>query len=911
MSPPLFDPSPEPKVFRKILAVIGFVAVLLLPGAAEAQISKGHQILIDRGLQIQGLSVDDNFLTLSTYSNANYTSIQWLNEINTNGVATHSSRPDWMGTPPGFPWSRWAKAENQMAPHVTPYGGDETPHMSQLVALQLGDEWNLDDTTIRNRLVDWFIAVRTNYPNTILYHNSWGTQVADGNLYDFYSRALPDMLCFDTYPWKSVHDTNAPYHIGPPIGGPPTAWYGDLRRYREHARGAGIPLGIYRQTFNSVQDYDQTVYRNPSRPELRLNTFAALAFNVKFISDFVYNLGANSFFEKPCNWCGDSVTNNSGLFAEVTDVNLRARNFGKALVRLTPITNERIAGYTTTMMFIRGKDANGTLNPVPIGFIAGGSDPHSSWLQGHNDPYLVNWAVTNIGIHNNGKPGDVIVSWFKPLDESFDGPDYSNEIYMMVVNGLVQTNGSPTECAQEIKLNFDARVGAVEMLNPLTGIAELQVLPLVNNLRQLTLNLNGGDAAFFKFADGAPFVGTQLAPITGSPVITLHPADSESLVGGQATFTVHALGSNPLNYQWKVNDQDIPGATASSYTRTGIQIAHGGGYTVVVSNAVGNATSIAANLTVYAGFPFLYEPFDYSNVGSPVNSNTPENWTNNVAAQPNDTHVALGSLHYPGLIPSIGNSITNGGAGVGIRRFLGTNIDSGTVYFSALFKMTSMGAWTPANMPALIGGLLTTNNTTARLGVTIRSNTPTTYLFGLQKGGTGATIVSDTTPRSIGETFLLVGKYDFTVSPNTVSLWINPTHSTFSSIASPTSGFITTNSGADGFSIDRFNFRQNTAVSVPAAVQWDELRIGTKWADVTPLAAPVPASLTNVARVSNGIFQFSYTGATNGVGSVYGSTNLVTWDFLGSPAEVTPGTYLFNDPAATNSAHRFYQLRWP
>ena len=37
----------------------------------------------------------------------------------------------------------------------------------------------------------------------------------------------------------------------------------------------------------------------------------------------------------------------------MTNVNLRARNLGQALVRLTPITTELAPGYTTTMMSIR------------------------------------------------------------------------------------------------------------------------------------------------------------------------------------------------------------------------------------------------------------------------------------------------------------------------------------------------------------------------------------------------------------------------------------------------------------------------------------------------------------------------------------------------------------------------------
>src|SRR5439155_2154293 len=98
-----------------------------------------------------------------------------------------------------------------------------------------------------------------------------------------------------------------------------------------------------------------------------------------------------------------------------------------------------------------------------------------------------------------------------PLDESFDGTDYTNEVYLMVVNGLVATNGTAADCLQEIQLNFLDAFTAVEILDPLTGTAKAQVLPVVNGKRQLVLDLNGGDAALFKFFDGAPFVGTQVS----------------------------------------------------------------------------------------------------------------------------------------------------------------------------------------------------------------------------------------------------------------------------------------------------------------------------------------------------------------------------------------------------------------
>jgi hypothetical protein len=577
-------------VRARVLLYASIVLLHIHPGFS--QLSKGHRILIKRGLQLQGLSQDDCYLTLVTYSNANYTSIDWI-----NSPGTHSSRPDWMGPPPGFPWARWAADETQMPPQITPYGGDETPYTNQLLAITLADEWNLNDDATRTRLVNWFLSVKTNWPNTLLYHNNYGSQVDDFHLADFYTRAHPDMLCFDTYPWQSVYDINASNHTGAPIPGPPTGWYGDLRRYREHARGASIPLGLYRQTFHAVQDYDQHVFRDPSPSELRLNTFAGLAFNAKLLTDFVYNTGAASLFQKIFNGSGDTQTNSNGLYAEMVDVNRRAFNFGKALVRLTAITVEAAQGYTTSIMFIRGQDSTGALNPIPIGFLADPVNPnlYTQWTYQLNDPYLTNnWTVTNLGTKNNGNPGDVIIAWFKALDESFDGTNYTNERYLMVVNGLTDPTGTAADCLQEIRLNFASSLLAVDMMDPLTGNIQAQPLTLTNSLRQLVLDLNGGDAALFKFSDGAPFISSQIV----APAISVQPQSQSVSSGSNVLFTVIAAGNPSPAYQWQLNGTNIYGATTSGYTRTNAQSADSGVYSVSVSNVIETVLSSGALLTV-------------------------------------------------------------------------------------------------------------------------------------------------------------------------------------------------------------------------------------------------------------------------------------------------------------------------
>jgi hypothetical protein len=82
------------------------------------------------------------------------------------------------------------------------------------------------------------------------------------------------------------------------------------------------------------------------------------------------------------------------------------------------------------------------------------------------------------------------------------------------------------------------------------------------------------------------------------PTIITAPASQTVNMSGSVTFSVSATGTSPMNYQWQFNTTNIPGATASSYTRTNVQQADAGLYSVIVSNIADSVTSAAAVLTV-------------------------------------------------------------------------------------------------------------------------------------------------------------------------------------------------------------------------------------------------------------------------------------------------------------------------
>lgn len=75
------------------------------------------------------------------------------------------------------------------------------------------------------------------------------------------------------------------------------------------------------------------------------------------------------------------------------------------------------------------------------------------------------------------------------------------------------------------------------------------------------------------------------------------PASQTKSTGDSVTFTVSATGDAPYTYQWRYQGGDITDATTSSYTKSNLQLADAGSYSVVVTGATCSATH-TASLTV-------------------------------------------------------------------------------------------------------------------------------------------------------------------------------------------------------------------------------------------------------------------------------------------------------------------------
>jgi hypothetical protein len=88
------------------------------------------------------------------------------------------------------------------------------------------------------------------------------------------------------------------------------------------------------------------------------------------------------------------------------------------------------------------------------------------------------------------------------------------------------------------------------------------------------------------------------APVPDAPEITDQPENLTLTEGQDAGFAVAVTGTAPLLYQWYFGSAPILNGTNATYATNGVSLIHAGGYSVVVNNAGGSATSVVATLTV-------------------------------------------------------------------------------------------------------------------------------------------------------------------------------------------------------------------------------------------------------------------------------------------------------------------------
>jgi len=109
-------------------------------------------------------------------------------------------------------------------------------------------------------------------------------------------------------------------------------------------------------------------------------------------------------------------------------------------------------------------------------------------------------------------------------------------------------------------------------------------------------------------ASGAATSGQAVLTVRGAsiPVVVEPPQSITRLAGGEARFSVRAVGSAQFSYQWQFDGGNLPGHTNATLTLSDLQAGNAGAYRVWVGNEVGATLSESARLTVQVPAPDSY-----------------------------------------------------------------------------------------------------------------------------------------------------------------------------------------------------------------------------------------------------------------------------------------------------------------
>ena len=185
-----------------------------------------------------------------------------------------------------------------------------------------------------------------------------------------------------------------------------------------------------------------------------------------------------------------------------------------------------------------------------------------------------------------------------------------------------------TLSASTLSNSIGATLPAASIVNFVLGTNNAAVAVSGNLALNSTLNITNGAGfgagtyTLFNFTgslSGSPVLGTRppgynysldtnrakqvnltVTPTNSPPTITNPPASRIVLAGSNVLFTVGVVGSAPLSYEWRFNSTNcLTDCTNNCLTISNAQPAHTGGYSVIVTNAAGSATSSVALLQVF------------------------------------------------------------------------------------------------------------------------------------------------------------------------------------------------------------------------------------------------------------------------------------------------------------------------
>lgn len=342
--------------------------------------------------------------------------------------------------------------------------------------------------------------------------------------------------------------------------------------------------------------------------------------------------------------------------------------------------------------------------------------------------------------------------------------------------------------------------------------------------------------------------------------VDTYTATVDFLGGGSGTFTVSSdSGTVDLSAGDPTTD------ATGTITVTGITE----GTDVIINVTDGGICNV--DYTIYSAdcepalaLP-LYEGFDYT---AGDNLEDQADWTGFYSGD-NILVGGPGGLTYTGLASQTGNHISFDGSGID-NKIEFTGVTSGEVFASFIFNITDQSSITDLTDGGYFAALAA-GDSSFDARVWVHSNTDpvgTTYEISITNASSNVQFAGT---YNVGDNVLIVLSYAPGVG--TVKGWVNPTSL---GGAEPTPDFSETDSSAAA-TIDRFIVRQDSTGETPS-ILFDELRIGTSFAEVTP------TTLSNEDFISDAFKLYpnpSNTGFVNISSTGSGAIQANVFDILG------------------------------
>ena len=463
----------------RVAALLALCAALSAAGAdAPPSLDKGHRILLQRGLQIQAVTLPE--------FNDGWFSQRDLRLSHFTGVT--------MGLIADYDPRHYGDLGNlDVGVCLLQPGTPMQPAIDlgeRLVSLQYLDEQYIHDPRVRAATTQWFDAARRNpaLDDVILHTDQFGSEIPEQSMGFYMAESRPDMLMLNWYTFGSAD----PGHYR---NGSPTTVYRYMMKYRNLALaghdGTGrqpIPYGKYLQCFAAYQTLSPISTRaghRMSESDLRLDQFSGWTMGFTFASAFTFDSITDAYpglgpllFDG-----GDKAARRTREFRYMAETNRQSRNLGPTLVRLKSTDVRMLTGPLSNLD-----------HGVPEW------DPAAD-----ADPYMTALSATNPGRVLGGERGDVMVGFFEPLTGLASG-DPAHDRYFMVLNGLSGENVSASAATQLIRLDFDFGDSGIDSLQRVsrdTGLLEDIALAHDGGSRyHLEWSLPGGTGDLFRYHRG-------------------------------------------------------------------------------------------------------------------------------------------------------------------------------------------------------------------------------------------------------------------------------------------------------------------------------------------------------------------------------------------------------------------------